>query len=64
MTDDRIKELRECAESWEPDVTLLGNVTAADIIGVCDEIGRLRARVEGTERVSCQCEAGDQRHCG
>lgn len=29
-------ELRACAASWEPDARLLGNVTAAQIVAVCD----------------------------
>lgn len=38
-------EIRECAASWEPGARLLGDVTAGEIVGVCDELIRLRGVV-------------------
>lgn len=37
---DVVDALRECAEAWEPDVCVLGNVQARDVVAVCE---RLRA---------------------
>ena len=37
---DVVNALRECAEAWEPDVCVLGNVQARDVVAVCE---RLRA---------------------
>jgi sulfatase maturation enzyme AslB (radical SAM superfamily) len=34
----RERELRQCAAAWEPGARLLGNVTAAEIIEVCDAL--------------------------
>ncbi len=47
----RAAEVLECAHAWEPDVRLIGNVTAhdlavltgADVPALCDEVERLRA---------------------
>lgn len=33
-----VAELRECAASWEPDVRVMGNVRAADVVRVCDAV--------------------------
>jgi hypothetical protein len=37
------RELRQCAASWEPGGRLLGNVTATEIIEVCDLVTTLRS---------------------
>ena len=38
-----LAEVRRCAASWAPEVRLLGNVRAADIVRACDEaIKRLK----------------------
>ncbi len=35
-------ELRMCADSWEPNVMLLGNVSADAIKQICSDYARLR----------------------
>jgi hypothetical protein len=44
--------LRQCAQSWEPQVCLLGNVTAESIEAMCKDYLRLRleAGISGHEK--------------
>ena len=37
-SSDVIQEMRDCAESWEPQACLIGNVTAAEILMVLAEL--------------------------
>lgn len=47
-------ELQLCAAAWEPDVRLLGNVTALEIECLMNELATLREQVKSTDRA---CEA-------
>jgi hypothetical protein len=42
---DVARELLACARSWEPDVRVLGNVRAADIVRLCGEFAALDEEV-------------------
>lgn len=42
--EEVLRELRQCAASWDPDVKLIGNVSAAEIVALCD--GELEAQAE------------------
>ena len=37
---DVVKEILHCAETWEPDATLIGNVRAGDIAELCRAVIR------------------------
>lgn len=41
-----LDDLRNCAQSWDPEARLLGNVRACEIVELCDELERARAALE------------------
>ncbi|WP_396216335.1 hypothetical protein [Gemmatimonas sp.] len=50
MNRERVKritaEVERCAYAWEPDVKIIGNVSAADVVELCEAVRALEARAE------------------
>lgn len=45
--EDVLAMLRFCAASWQPEVRLLGNIRASDIVRACDEAVRVMRSNDG-----------------
>lgn len=53
-------QLRECGLAWGPGIRLLGNITAAEIVSVCDELHQLRTIVDLARQVSHLRDQGEE----
>lgn len=51
--DETLRHLTECALAWEPEVRLLGNVTARQLQSFCVELARLRRENPDPECDNC-----------
>lgn len=49
VSDETLRHLSECAQAWEPEARLLGNVTALELRAFCAELAKLRADVPTPE---------------
>ena len=54
---DVVNALRECAEAWEPDVCVLGNVQARDVVAVCERLRAAEAERDKYARLHSEAEA-------
>lgn len=53
ISDETLRHLTECALAWEPEVRLLGNVTARQLQSFCVELARLRRENPDPECDNC-----------
>ena len=56
MNRERVKriaaEVERCAYAWEPDVKIIGNVSAADLVELCEGLAALEACAETRQPVA------------
>lgn len=56
--------LQECAETWEPDVCVLGNVRARDVVAVCERLSKAEKDAETWRQLASELRVFESRISG